>query len=266
MARSFAQHGLAKLLMILIISAVAAPLHGADPVAVPTTPISITDPPAQSPGDKPPRASVAPTPAAPPAPAIKRVEPEPTPPQEELPLGRSATLATDGAAPAAPAGGVVSGSSSQAWILQTLTALGLVVALILLVRWLITRVSGAAGGVATGGVVEVLGRQMVGPRLFLLFLRVGDRIVIASQSTAGLQPLTELTDPEEAAIFLSRLQAARPSSISHGFKQLLGRFDTQHDPEETADDDGDGDEPTSRARDEVSGLLARLRAMKGGGK
>jgi flagellar biogenesis protein FliO len=262
MARSFAQHGLAKLLMIVIISAVALSVYGADPVAVPTTPISITDPQAEPPKAQPPRASVAPPPA--PTPVTKRAEPEPTPPQEELPLGRSAGPATDGGIPAAPAGPVVTASSSQAWILQTLTALGLVVALILLVRWLITRVSGAAGGVATGGVVEVLGRQMVGPRLFLLFLRVGDRIVIASQSTAGLQPLTELTDPEEAAIFLSRLQAARPSSITHGFKQLLGRFDTQHENEETGE--GEGDEPVRRARDEVTGLLARLRAIKGGGK
>ncbi len=257
MTRPFAQHGLAILLMILISSFAVAPVHGADPVAVPTTPISISDPPGEAPKAQPPSRASA-------APAAKPAEPEPTPPQENLPLGRPAVLEPDGSIPAAPAGSAVGGSSSQAWILQTLTALGLVVALILLVRWLITRVSGAAGGVGVGGVVEVLGRQMIGPRMHLVFLRVGDRIVIASQSAAGLQPLTELTDPQEAAIFLSRLQASRPASISQGFKQLLGRFETQHEGDDSGD--GEADEPVSRARDEVTGLLARLRAMKGGGR
>jgi flagellar biogenesis protein FliO len=245
------------------------------PLAVPNAPAAVapSTPQPAKPAEK--FATVKP-PATPP-PAIPR-PPEPAPAHESLPLGTSAdavapgsTTGTSAAAASSivPPAAASPPSSSSAWMLQTFAALALVIALILLIRYLIARITGHSGPARSDALAQIIARQMIAPRTQLLFLRVGHRIVVASHSPAGLSPLTELSDPDEVALILARAQAQRPTSISRGFRQLLGRFDDQHNPRhpddtDTTEPDAHIDEPAARVRDEVSSLLARLRAMKKG--
>lgn len=188
--------------------------------------------------------------------------PEPLPAQERLPLGGSPPSQIDNAATSAQTG-QVSASEGGSWILQTITALGIVLGLIFALRYLLQRITGMRSAPMTGRLVEVLARSPIAPRTHLLFLRIHQRIVVACQSPAGLQTLTELTDPNEIAAVLSQVEAGRANSITGSFRQILGR---QDDPYEAVDSaESEAETSVDRTRNELSGLLARIRHLKRGG-
>ncbi len=139
------------------------------------------------------------------------------------------------------------------WMLKTFTALGIVIGLVLLVRYVYARMGGKVAGYASP-VVEVLSRTTVAPRSHVLLLRVGGRVLVVSDSSAGMRTLASLEDPQEVADVLGAVSAAKPTSISKGFSQLLHRFSDDHEAEQP-DDDSAG-----RAGG-VSGLIARVRSM-----
>ena len=160
-------------------------------------------------------------------------------------------------------------------VVQTLAALALVLGLIYLMRWLLRQWSGQ-GAVALAGssgkVVEVLARSTISPKSNILVLRVGHRLLVASDTPAGINTLATIEDPDEIATMLSLVHAQRPDSISGQFRQMLEHFNGQYEgplypkvPKSLADlDDPGGDETeiiTDRSRDEVTSLLARLRRM-----
>ncbi len=152
--------------------------------------------------------------------------------------------------------------SGVAWLLQTITALGIVIALALGVRYVYTRMGGKVASYASP-VVEVLSRTTVAPRSHVMLLRVGGRVLVVSDSSSGMRTLASIDQPEEVADILGAVSAAKPASISQGFSQFLNKFHDQHE----ADPGGPGDEvlvdaePGGRVRESVSGLLSRVRSM-----
>lgn len=142
------------------------------------------------------------------------------------------------------------------WLLKTITALGVVIGLVLLVRYVYARMGGKVAGYASP-VVEVLSRTTVAPRSHVLLLRVGGRVLVVSDSSAGMRTLASLEDPQEVADVLGAVSAAKPTSISKGFSQLLHRFSDDHGPEQPEDDE----QSRSGAGGSVSGLIARVRSM-----
>lgn len=154
-----------------------------------------------------------------------------------------------------------------AWVLKTLSSLGLVIAVILLARWGWAKMGGAVA-VRGSSVVEVLSRTTVAPRNHVLLLRVGGRVLVVGDSAAGLRTLASIEDPDEVASVLEAVTAAGGTSITRGFSQLLSRTDEEFDPQRRlADEGGDRDEHrVDSARDSMSALLSRIRTLsqKGG--
>lgn len=142
------------------------------------------------------------------------------------------------------------------WMLKTLTALGIVIGLVLLVRYVYARMGGKVAGYASP-VVEVLSRTTVAPRSHVLLLRVGGRVLVVSDSSAGMRTLASLEDPQEVADVLGAVSAAKPTSISKGFSQLLHRFSDDHEPEQPDDDE----QTRGNVGSSVSGLITRVRSM-----
>lgn len=168
---------------------------------------------------------------------------------------RSLGAATSGA-PKVPH---VSGpnETSGSGVLGTLGALGLIVGLILAGRWAWVRFGG--GVVARGSpAVEILSRTTVAPRNHVVLVRIGPRILVLGDSPAGLRALSQIEEPEEVADLLEALTAARSNSLSRGFAQLLSHSDTQF---EAQGESAMPEHSVGRARDSVSGLLARMRAL-----
>lgn len=273
---------------LLLLIGIAVPLGAADAPLSPATaqsnkPLSVPVTPATAAPAAPKHAaalaSTSPTAAA--APSAKDAPPavEFSPPQEHLPLGRSAVPSTapraDASATSAtgtPAAPAASGSAplpaasapvSGSWMLQTLTALALVIGLIVLLRTVLQRLFGPTGKSLGGRIVEVLARSTIGPKTQVLFLRINQRVVVVGQTPAGLNSLTTLDDPEDVAWLLAQVEAARPRSISTGFRQLLARFDKDYQPEAPSEGAGDASEQfVDRTRDRLSGLITRMKSMK----
>lgn len=145
------------------------------------------------------------------------------------------------------------------WWLQTTLALGVVIALIFALRWLLQRMSGAGAVGSGGGLVEVLARAPIGHKTQIVFLRVSERIIVAGQTPAGLNTLAEFEHPDDVASVLQAVESSRPNSISRSFASLLGQADRAT---ETGYDDSE--HLVDRTRDGLSGLANRIRSMRGG--
>lgn len=162
-------------------------------------------------------------------------------------------------------------STSSAWgMTKTILALAFVVLLILVGRQLMLRWMGRPAAVNRSRAVEVLSRISVGPRQHVVLLRMGSRILVVADSAGQMRPLANIDEPEEVASILKTVTTSRPSSISQGFGQMLGKFDQEYDETDDklriADEGQDTAEfQVDRTRDQINGLLARVKAMAGKG-
>lgn len=153
--------------------------------------------------------------------------------------------------------------SSSGWALSTLAALGVVIGLMLVLRWLWVRMGGR---VVTGSspVVEMLSRTSVAPKNHVVLVRVGSRILVCGDSPSGLRTLADIDDEQEVADLLTAITASRDSSITRGFNQVLHRFHGEHDDTRVAGGDN-MEHRIDRARNSVSALLANVRGLAGKG-
>ncbi len=220
-----------------------------------------TQRPARSPAATPLVAPVAPVVAA--APVAAPMAPASP---EALPLG-----------PVDAAGNLLNPTNTRAddttspWMLSTLTALGLVLGLILALRWALLKMSGRgnamAAGSAAGVGVELLARTSIAPRQAVLLLRVGQRILIVGESQAGLQPLGQMDDPEEIGQVLAAVTATRNQRFGGAFGNWLERASSAYFHGQTPADEGADvhEAHLDHARDRLSNLLARVKQMGKGG-
>lgn len=154
----------------------------------------------------------------------------------------------------------------SSWVMTTLTALGVVVGLILVLRAVVAKVTGRAPASSHSPVLEVLSRTSVAPKNHVLLLRLGQRILVVGDSAAGLATLADIDDPEEVAGLLQAVSASKPGSASQGFTETLEGFDGQYDDFDRPAREGrdSGEHRVDRMRDGISGLKARIRAMAAG--
>ena len=158
-------------------------------------------------------------------------------------------------------------SANSQWWLRTLAALGAVIGLILLLRAVVSKLSGRPIATAASPVFEVLTRTSIAPRNHLLLIRLGKRLLVVGQTPAGLHTLANIDDSEEVAELLSSVTAAGDRSVSSGFAQLFKRFNSEYRQEQRVAEEGadDGEYHIDRARDRVSGLVGKLRSFGANG-
>ena len=149
-------------------------------------------------------------------------------PQESRPLGPAPDLG--------PQRADAEGGGSARSFLETIDprrhevirvggALAVVLTVLVLARALLRRVAGPlAGGGRPSGVVEVLARYPVGKGQQLVLLKLGRRIALLHQSRTGMTTLTEVSDPDEVAGLLTRLEAGSRDRADGRFQTLLQRW------------------------------------------
>jgi flagellar biogenesis protein FliO len=174
-------------------------------------------------------------------------------------LQKLGATANDGASRKGPAG---EGTSSTPWWLTTGAALAVVLALIFVLRGVLARWAGRSAAGINSPVVEVLHRTALAPRQHLVLIRLGARVLLVNESASGLRTLATIRDPQEVADLLANLSAGKPSSASSGFHDLMRRvIGSQGEQEALAQEGDDREGQVDSARDELSGLASRLRAM-----
>jgi len=195
-------------------------------------------------------------------------EAEPPSGNEALPLGGQGD--TDGmsfftSSPEPGSGGADGGN----WVLNTLAALGVVIAMVFGLRWLLRRGGVVATAAPRGSVVEVLSRTTVAPRSHVVLMRVGQRILIVSDSSAGMRTLGQVDEPEEVAELLGSIDSSSPTSMSASFQGAMKKLSGQwSDADAAGDADGVFDDGVTmdRTRGALSSLRGRLSTLsKAGG-
>ena len=103
-------------------------------------------------------------------------------------------------------------------LVRVVMALGVVVGLMVMLRLAVRRFGGPlSGGGRPSGVLEVLGRYPIGRGQQLVLLKLVGRVVLVHQGRNGVATLSEITDPDEVAALLARVEAsARPAQTGFG--------------------------------------------------
>ena len=153
------------------------------------------------------------------------------------------------------------GSLGDGWLLSTLAALGVVLAIVFGIRWVLRRGGVVSPSVSSGSVVEILSRTTVAPRSHVVLMRVGQRVLVVSDSSAGMRTLASVHDAEEVAELLGAIDSAKPASMSQNFgsvmKKLSGQWSGEEaDFEEAPVLEADGTDATV---DSAQGALSRVR-------
>jgi flagellar biogenesis protein FliO len=135
----------------------------------------------------------------------------PAPLQQPLPL----TPPQNGAGPAG-------GNPNIKPLATGAASLGLVLGLFLLVIWSVRRGMPKGAGMLPAEAVEVLGRAPIAGRQHVHLVRCGNKLVLLSAHGAGVETLTEISDPAE----VERLQeiCRHTTTPAGALKQLLGRI------------------------------------------
>lgn len=175
--------------------------------------------------------------------------------RESRPLGGASASATGGAAAKGDPFGLDKPGPTVAKptgvldnsLLRTGGSLGVVLALIYGLSRLARRYGGKGStlaaafgaGASPAGVLEVLGRFPIGRGQTLVLLRIDNRVLLLAQTSPGLRlrggggagsltTLCEVTNPEDVASLLLKVQDAEQASTAAKFGDLLGRFDARH--------------------------------------
>jgi flagellar biogenesis protein FliO len=108
-------------------------------------------------------------------------------------------------------------------------SLAFVLGLFFLVAWVMRRATPGAARLLPKEVVEVLGRAPLASRHQMHLLRCGHKLLLVCATPAGVETLTEITDPLEVDRVAGLCQQTRPDSATTMFRQVFAQLaDTPH--------------------------------------
>ncbi len=113
-------------------------------------------------------------------------------------------------------------------------ALAIVLTLLLGVRFVMRRFGGAAamggaGGDRPSGVIEILARYPVGRGQQLVLIKLARRVLLVHRSGSAMTTLAEVSDGDEVASLLSRIEAGSRGKSAARFKRILQQFEHEHE-------------------------------------
>jgi flagellar biogenesis protein FliO len=107
-------------------------------------------------------------------------------------------------------------------------SLAVVLGLFLVVAWVLRRTTPGTCPTLSREVFEVLGRAPLAARQQAHLVRLGTKLVLLSVSPAGVETLSEVTEPDEVNRLAGLCQRARPDSATAAFRQIFQRFNKDH--------------------------------------
>ena len=121
------------------------------------------------------------------------------------------------------------GDDGYGW-LRTLGALGLVVAMIFLARYVLRRFSATGKATGRAEAIEVVARATLGARQQLSLVRLGKKLVLVGSGPSGMSPLAEVTEPEEVTELLAEARAADRGTFARLFRRYVQSDEEKQQP------------------------------------
>lgn len=114
-------------------------------------------------------------------------------------------------------------------ILRIIAAMGVVIGLLILLRYILQKTTtGIGGGGRPSGVLEILARYPIARGQQLILLKLGRRIILAHQTSTCLETISEISDADEVAGLLTRIEAGSREKIGSKFRSMLTSFEEDH--------------------------------------
>ncbi len=115
-------------------------------------------------------------------------------------------------------------------VIQVIGALAIVLSLLFVTRFLLTRASkGMGGGGRPSGVVEILARYPVARGQQLLLIKLARRVLLVHQNGTAMTTLSEITEANEVAVLLGRVEAGSAKKDAPRFKAIFNKFANEHE-------------------------------------
>ncbi|MCP3905457.1 MAG: FliO/MopB family protein [Planctomycetes bacterium] len=109
-------------------------------------------------------------------------------------------------------------------------ALALVIGLAVAVRLVFRRFSGVLGGGGRpAGVMEILARYPVARGQSVVLLKVARRVLVVHHGGNGMTTLSEITEPDEVAQLLARMESGSRARDAVKFRSTLRNFEREHE-------------------------------------
>ena len=157
-------------------------------------------------------------------------------------------------------GGSIAGTTNDVFdTKRLLLALGIVLAAIFISQKVWKKMGMPGVGGRASGALQVVARLNVSPKQQILLLRIGRRLVVVGNSGTQMNTLCDISDPEEAAILLGQTTTERQGSITSSFNAVLGEEEKHF--EEEAHPDSEHDPELASTREEINGLMDKVRSM-----
>lgn len=117
------------------------------------------------------------------------------------------------------------GKSGGAQSLVTIgSSLAIVLGLFFVVAWMMRRTTPGVVALLPSPVLEVLGRAPLGARQQVHLIRLGNKLVLLSVTPAGVESLSEVTEPEEVDRLTGLCRQSQPNSSTAVFQQIMRQF------------------------------------------
>ncbi len=104
------------------------------------------------------------------------------------------------------------------------SSLAVVLGLFFVFAWVMRRTTPGGLTLLPSEVVEILGRAPLASRQQVHLLRLGNKLLLVSVTQAGVETLSEVTDPEEVDRLAGICRQTQSGSSTEAFRQVFQRF------------------------------------------
>jgi len=150
---------------------------------------------------------------------------------------------------------------------RVVLALGTVLALIVVMRFLLKRFFPHVTTPKTINAMRVLSRLPINPKQQLLLIQVGKRMVVVGNSGTQLSQIAEISDPDEVAQLLGTLSEEHRAPEIKSFVNLFGKARQDFDDDEVSTGEknslvsDDSPEEIEATKTELHGLISKVRDL-----
>jgi flagellar biogenesis protein FliO len=173
-------------------------------------------------------------------------------------------LKSTGQTTAAVSGPSATSATNPMDIQRVLMALALVLGAIFLLRWIGQRLLLKNGTLRGNKSIHVVSRSVISPKQQVIMLRVGKRLIVVGDSGGQLNPLCEISDPDEVASLIGESHkelAETGKSFGAMFRRAEEPFTESTDapPEEAP---AIGLDEGATTREQINELMGKVQMMR----